>query len=323
MMDRRLIRYVVLVLLAAAACATPRSTSSQPAGMDLPAFQGVGHHNGSITATVSPGLEPTSDIVSFKVTEPLSGGDPTFTGGERDWGPVWRGDGEVLAFARYHGREADIYVWSSEGLVRLTATPRVSEWPTAWSPGGEQILFLRGSGADSRKPRDLFRMNVSTGETRRVTRTGTVQQGADWSADGLIAYSDLDDVYGYDIYVVPVDASEPTQLTATPSDDVEPRFSPDGHSLSWVRAGHGGLPPNELWVMASDGTWPRRLHSAGDYGVILSPEWSPDGRWIAFVKDVEESHEQVFRLRPLDPLSTVERLVRDEMQYLSLDWRPR
>jgi TolB protein len=53
-----------------------------------------------------------------------------------------------------------------------------------------------------------------------------------------------------------------------------PSWSPDGSRIVFDQVGPG--PPNEVWVVNSDGTGLRRL------GEGIEPSWSPDGTKIAF-----------------------------------------
>jgi Tol biopolymer transport system component len=63
------------------------------------------------------------------------------------------------------------------------------------------------------------------------------------------------------------------------------RFSPDGKQISFLKIPDTQTPftVGELWVMEADGSNPRRLAEA-DTGHGYAANWSPDGKWLAFVK---------------------------------------
>jgi Tol biopolymer transport system component len=59
--------------------------------------------------------------------------------------------------------------------------------------------------------------------------------------------------------------------------DGQPRFSPDGELIVFVSDRSGS---ENLWVVAPDGTRPRQV-TRGDNAQYVSPEWTPDGTYIA------------------------------------------
>src|SRR5215469_1527575 len=60
----------------------------------------------------------------------------------------------------------------------------------------------------------------------------------------------------------------------------EPRFSPDGRSLSFLSARPSGATP-QLWILDRHGGEPRQLtHVSGE---ITAYEWSPDGSHVVLV----------------------------------------
>jgi dipeptidyl aminopeptidase/acylaminoacyl peptidase len=67
--------------------------------------------------------------------------------------------------------------------------------------------------------------------------------------------------------------------------DSEPRFSPDGKWLTFVRKGASG--PKQLWIMPVDGGEARQLTDVS--GGAGEHAWSPDSSRIVFVSDVDPS----------------------------------
>jgi tricorn protease len=84
--------------------------------------------------------------------------------------------------------------------------------------------------------------------------------------------------YGGDIWVVPRAGGQARRLTASPTVESDPRFSPDGRTLAFT-ASYGGNP--DVYVMPIDGGEPRRLtwHPGPD----AVRGWTPDGRRVVFV----------------------------------------
>lgn len=110
------------------------------------------------------------------------------------------------------------------------------------------------------------------------------------SPDGSVAVVavtrlDLDEnEYRSQLWRVPTDGQRPPRKLTHGTKDGDPRISPDGRWLAFLRAVEGGKP--QLHVMAMDGGDPRCLTDqplgAG------APVWSPDSTAIAYVARVPE-----------------------------------
>ncbi|MFO7261503.1 MAG: amidohydrolase, partial [bacterium] len=72
-----------------------------------------------------------------------------------------------------------------------------------------------------------------------------------------------------DIYVMPIEGGEATQLTSGPAYDVQPRFSPDGRYIAFT-SDRDGL--DNLWIMEADGSNPRQITKERERQVN-SPIW--------------------------------------------------
>jgi TolB protein len=95
------------------------------------------------------------------------------------------------------------------------------------------------------------------------------------------------------IYAVAVDGSRVVRLSRTHIADRYASVSPDGRSVAYSVHRKGDV--FELWTMRIDGSHRSRLTHQKDDG---NPVWSPDGRWIFFLRSSTEpiSCRSIFRV---------------------------
>ncbi len=79
-----------------------------------------------------------------------------------------------------------------------------------------------------------------------------------------------------DIYSIPISGGTASRLTNGIAHDMQPRFSPDGHTVAFVSDVSGD---NNVHLMNADGSNQRAL-TKGEGSSFLSPEWTPDGQYI-------------------------------------------
>jgi uncharacterized protein (DUF885 family)/dipeptidyl aminopeptidase/acylaminoacyl peptidase len=141
----------------------------------------------------------------------------------------------------------------------------------------------------------LFSMKADGSDVVPLSRTGLRESRPAWSPDGSrIAYVRREGRANYEIYVMNADGTGVTRLTRRPdSVESEPAWSPDGARIAFV----SNERPNALtfsgrfqvWVMNADGSNAGLLTEIG--GANTSPDWSPDGGWIAFDSTRDGNHE--------------------------------
>jgi dipeptidyl aminopeptidase/acylaminoacyl peptidase len=217
--------------------------------------------------------------------------------------------------------DSDVWMTSWDGAqsVRLTSSPE-SESSPRWSPDGRYLAFL--SGRQEGKGAQLWLLDRRGGEAQRVSQVRGGVSDYVWAPDSkriaLVVEEETDtiaakdtgekktpkpividrytfkrDIVGYlgtkrsRLMLFDVGTKKTEPLTRGLTDDDEPTWSPDGSRIAFVSR----RVPEPRTVEASDvfvidaraGASPRRLTDfpGPDGG---RPAWSPDGKWIAFVR---------------------------------------
>lgn len=153
-----------------------------------------------------------------------------------------------------------------------------------WTPDGWRVTYQQWKSGHS---------HISAIDLRNDQVQGIVAGGAPkWSPDGKrLAFSrglelpqppgvftDCGPPTQSDIFVAGARGGAEINLTATPTSEWEPSWSPDGRAILFVSV--SPTYESDLHVVSADGS--SRLQLTSGPGRDLNPSWSPDGRQIVF-----------------------------------------
>ncbi len=219
------------------------------------------------------------------------GGDsiPMSAEGVSSGHPRWSPDGKYLAFtsARDKGK-AQVWLLNRLGgeAVKLTEIPQgVGDFE--WSPDSTRLVLV----LQDPKPEDL-----EAAKDKDKPAPAKPKTQPPWVIDRLqfkrdtIGYLDRRRTH---LFIFDVAKKTSTQITSGDFDDSQPAWSPDGKQLAFTSNRSQPDPDatrdSNIWVVAADNS---------DKGAHLTqittnpapddqPVWSPDGKWIAYVTELD------------------------------------
>lgn len=95
-----------------------------------------------------------------------------------------------------------------------------------------------------------------------------------------------------DLYSLPRSGGSADSITSGLGFDSQPVVSPDGETLAFISDRSGA---DNLWISRIDGSEPRMLSDEKQFGLI-SPAWSPDGRYIAVTKTADKNEVALYHV---------------------------
>jgi Tol biopolymer transport system component len=239
---------------------------------------------------VRPPLEP--DLLSSRIETVLPSGRGrrvlhTFSVGQDSYRgpgyqPTWSPNGRLLAF-QVEGRLA-IVRHDGTGLRQLPQLTDGDAQP-AWSPHGRRLAFVGQHPC----PYCNWLHTVRTDGTGLRTVSDNGAYSPAWSPRGTIAFVNDDDQYltpvppTDGIYTIRPDGSRQRLLIRdryNAGAPASPDWSPHGGRIAFAFA--DGTDP-DIHVADATGRRNRRLTWRGG----TEPAWSPDGKYIAFVRDYD------------------------------------
>jgi tol-pal system beta propeller repeat protein TolB len=188
----------------------------------------------------------------------------------------------------------------NDRAVTRTMAGRGTAMSPAWHPNGRRMVYSRMSNAGTQ----IEQLDLETGSARSMSPTG-LNITPVFSQDGRnIVYASGDES-GTDLMMVSADAADgvlaPQRLTfGRGSDNNSPSFSPDGRQIAFI-SGRSRFP--EVYTMDADGTNVQLLTPfiPGVRTYRTAPDWSPDGRTVAYEQQNGDFQVWMINIRDKEP----------------------
>jgi len=206
---------------------------------------------------------------------------------------AWSPDGRRIAFACCGESALNVYVMNADGSKRALLVEDAAQ--PSWSPDGQRIAFISFRDGNA----EIYSVSLDDTALTRLTSNPAEDVDPSWSPRGnQIAFTSKRRGKAQ-IYVMAADGSDQRRLVADRWYDETPSWSPNGQRIVFPSYRNRdpllrGIGNAEIVVAAAGGGSVKNLTRTrfweGD------PEWSPDGRQIAFAVRRDFGPNGTFRL---------------------------
>lgn len=192
------------------------------------------------------------------------------------------------------GIDTEIWILYEDGSLENVTNNDAMEFEPSWSPDGRTLSYTcppTNGEFIGTYDADICVIDLRSGATRRITSRPGAEGSGEWSPNGRWIYFSWIRRRGVDVYRVRPTGGEWQRVTSGGPDEYSIALSPSGDRIAFSTVS------GDIHVMNSDGSGQERLTSGRAYADD-SPTWSPDGDWLAFVRQAndETGDTQIYKV---------------------------
>jgi eukaryotic-like serine/threonine-protein kinase len=258
---------------------------------DVPEVIGWSTHNGLMLDLLSDGRivldarSPRDNLREIGATEKW-----ITRGNSSDRQPAYSPDGKTLLFTSNRSGNLDLWLTTSDGVVRRVTDDASEDWDPGFTPDGKQIVWSSGRSGNL----EIWVANVDGTSAKQISHDGLDAENPSATPDGWIVYNSFNPAKA-GIWKVRTDGSRATHIVKARTS--LPDVSPDGQYVAYLADSRTARAKIRV-ARVSDGR---------DMGVELPIRnfkrtaailgrcrWMPDSQAVAFLSQNEDGVNGVY-----------------------------